>query len=299
MSKREGSRGGESLRVRLIGAGYLLAWRVVRALPERTAYAVADYLSLRSWRNNARRRDIVGKNLSAVVGDGPGLDKVVREAFLSYGRYWIEAFRLNDLSFEELKSRLTFDGGENIDRAKQSGGAILVVPHIGNWDAPGWYAAKSWGLAVVVEVIRPRRLFERFVEYRRQLGMTVIPLLRGGDCTGKCIEAIKNGEAVALVSDRDLSGSGIPVTMFGRTTKLPPGPAIIALRTGASILPALTLQVGKGRWHCSVGAPIYSGAGPETPEKIAEIMQAVATAFETVVLKAPEQWHAWSPYWTD
>ncbi|GAC1410262.1 MAG: phosphatidylinositol mannoside acyltransferase [Actinomycetota bacterium] len=283
----------------MIGLGYLLAWQIARALPERAAYAVADYLSLRSWRRNVRRRDIVTKNLAVVVGQSPDLQSVVRDAFISYGRYWIEAFRLTDLSFEELSRRLVIDGTEHLDSGQQSGGVVLAVPHIGNWDAPGWFVAKKWGLAVVVEVLRPRILFERFVRFRRQLGMTVIPLARGGNATGKCIEAIKNGEVVALVCDRDLSGAGVPVTMFGRTTKLPPGPAVIALRSGAAIVPAAALQAGKGRWHTKILPPIYAGPGPETPEKIAEIMQLVATAFEAIFREKPEQWHAWSPYWTD
>lgn len=292
------ARKPDSMRVRLIGIGYLIAWRVTRLIPERLAVGAFQAMSRRSWRRNHRRRKIVTENLRPVVGDGALLETTVRKAFESYGRYWAEAFRLQDLSDAQLEARIDFDGAENIDKSLAAGGAIMGVPHLGNWDSAGRYVAKRWGLAAVVEVLRPRVLFERFLAYRRALGIEIIPLERGADATGQCLEQIKAGKVIALVCDRDLSGRGVEVTMFGRRTRLPAGPAVVALRAGVPLMPGAPFQAPDGRWRVCAYPPVTDGREPETPEAVARIMQQLANEFEKIIREAPEQWHAFVPYWT-
>lgn len=287
----------ESLRLRLIGIAYLIAWRITRAAPERTVRRVFDFLSVRSWRRNVRRRAIVRENLLPVVGDSPALDDAVREAFIQYGRYWMETFRMEDLSSEELTGRFVGENLESLDAIHARGrGGVLATPHLGNWDAGGRWVAERWSLTAVVEVLRPRMLFDRFVAHRRSLGMTIIPLVRGGDVTGQCLAKIHEGGYVALVSDRDLTGSGVRVQMFGRTTKFPPGPAVLALRAGVPLIPAVIFQQ-EGGWHTWVMDPIDDGITGETPENVAALTQRLAGAFEKMILRHPEQWHAFSRVW--
>src|SRR5262245_31009458 len=92
-------------KLALTGVGYLAAWRLTRLAPERAVRRVFDAMSERSWRRNDRRRGIVRDNLAPIVGDGSGLDDVVHEAFLSYGSYWLETFRMQDLTSDELAER--------------------------------------------------------------------------------------------------------------------------------------------------------------------------------------------------
>jgi KDO2-lipid IV(A) lauroyltransferase len=285
------------LRVRLEGLGWLGVWRLARALPERTAGRLFDAFSERSWRRNERRRAIVRENLSAVV-ERDRLDEAVREAFRSYGRYWMETFRMQDLSNDELERRFGHEGTERIGEASEAGrGAVLATPHLGNWDAGGRWVAKRWGLTAVVEVLRPRMLFDRFVEHRRGLGITIIPLVRGGDATAQCMERIRAGALVALVSDRDLSGTGIEVKMFGRRTKLPPGPAVLALRAGVPLLPACIYQRPNGTWFAKVLPNINDG--PQGTTDVERVTQRLAESFEGLIAAAPEQWHAFQRHWLD
>ncbi len=288
------------VRTALTGAGYLVAWRLTRAAPERMVRRTFDALSLRSWRKNERRRAVVRENLRPVVGPTE-LDAVVRDAFLMYGRYWMETFRMQDLSREELAARFTGEGLEVLDQIHKRGrGGVLATLHLGNWDAGGRWVAERWPLTVVVEVLRPKMLFDRFVEHRRSLGMTIIPLVRDGDATARCLERIQAGDYVALVSDRDLSGSGVPVRMFGRTTKMPAGPAVLALRAGVPLIPACIYQHPEGgAWHTWVMDPIDDGITGETPENVAALMQRVAEAFERMIAREPAQWHAWQRMWLD
>ena len=293
-----GAKGREGLRLKLIGLAYLLVWRLARALPERFARKLFDRSSARSYRRNARRREIVRENLRPVVGSGPELDRTVREAFNSYGRYWMETFRLQDLSSAELNDRFHGEGLETLAEVHARGrGGVLATPHLGNWDTGGRWVAERWPLTVVVEVLRPKMLFDRFVEHRRGLGMTIIPLVRGGDATGRCLEKIKEGGYVALVSDRDLSGSGVEVKMFGRTTRMPPGPAVLALRAGVPLIPACIYQLPDGNWNAWVMEPINDDVTGETPENVALLTQRIAEAYERLIAREPEQWHAFSSMW--
>jgi KDO2-lipid IV(A) lauroyltransferase len=288
------------IKLALVGVGYLLGWRLTRLAPWKTARRVFDAMSVRSWRRNDRRRAIVRANLQPVVGDGPALDDAVKDAFVQYGRYWMETFRMQDLTSEELAERFGGEGLETLARVHELGrGGVLATPHLGNWDAGGRWVAERWPLTVVVEVLRPKMVFDRFVEHRRSLGMTIVPLMKGGDATAKCMEKIREGEYVALVSDRDLSGSGVPVRMFGRTTKMPAGPAVLSLRAGVPLVPACIYQLPDGTWRAWVMDPIDGGVTGETKENVALLTQRLAESFEKLIAREPSQWHAFSRMWLD
>ena len=286
------------LRLQLEGIGWLLAWRIARWLPEAWVYRIFSRLSIRSLDRNAKRRAAVEDLLRPVV-QPTDLAREVREAFRWYGRYWAETFRMADLTETELDARFACDGCENIEKAFASGrGGVLATPHLGNWDAGGRWVAKRWPLTVVVEVLRPRMLFDRFVEHRRALGMTIVPLERGTDPTGKCVEQLAKGQLVALVADRDLSGSGIEVTMFGRKTKMPPGPAVLALRAGCDLIPAAILQRDDGTW-LAVVLPALEEPAEGTGDPVAVYTQRLAEKFEQLIRMVPAQWHVFNRYWID
>ena len=285
-------------RLQIEGFGWLLAWRIARWMPERWTYGIFERLSVRSSRKNAKRRGAVETLLRPVVGN-QALATHVEEAFRLYGRYWAETFRMADLSEEELDARFVCEGRENIEKAFASGkGGVLATPHIGNWDAGGRWVAKRWPLTVVVEVLRPRMLFDRFVDHRRALGMTIVPLERGSDPTGKCIEQLNKGEMIALVADRDLSGTGVEVAMFGRKTKMPPGPAVLALRTGCDLIPAAIFQGDDGTWIARVLPPVER-PDETAPDAVRVYTQRLAEKFEEMIRIAPEQWHVFNRYWID
>lgn len=292
---------GRRLRLALTGLGYLAAWRLTRAAPERLARRAFDALSTRSWRRDERRRKIVRDNFLPVVGEGPQLEEAVREAFLLYGRYWMETFRMQDLTTEELAKRFDGEGLATLDEIHKRGrGGVLATLHLGNWDAGGRWVAERWPLTAVAEVLRPKVLFDRFLEHRRSLGITIIPLVRGENATARCLEKIREGHYVALVADRDLSGSGVPVRMFGRTTNLPAGPAVLALRAGVPLIPACIYQGPKvGDWHAWVMDPINDDVTGETPENVATLTQRIAEAFERMIGREPAQWHAFQRMWLD
>lgn len=287
-----------SFSQRAVGYAWLAGWRLARALPERTATRVFERLGDRSYKRNPTRRAKVEQALEPVVGKA-ALDDTVREAFRSYARYWAETFRMQDIPEGEFQDRHRGDGLENIQAALAAGkGGIFALPHLGNWDAAGRWATGHCSLTVVVEVLRPREVFERFVAHRRGLGMGIIPLERGTDALGQCADVLAKGEFIALVTDRDLSGTGVEVTMFGRRTKLPAGPAVLTLRTGAPLLPVGPYQEPGGRWCTYIGAPLPV-PDRDDPDAVRELTQRLASAFEEIIKRAPAQWHMFNRFWVD
>src|SRR2546423_12365514 len=220
-----------------VETAYAAAWRVVRALPApvaRAAFTVAaDVAVRRNTKGVARLRE----NLRRVAGE-ENLDALVRAGMRSYLRYYLEAFRLPGYSREDILRAFRLDG-ESLLRAdvEDGRGSLVARPDAGTWDIAGaWAAAKGWPLVAIAERLKPEGLYRRFVEFREGLGMEVIPL------TGAekppfdlLVERLAKGYVVALLADRDLPGRGIEVDFFGARTTMPPGPALLALRSGAPL----------------------------------------------------------------
>ncbi|HWD08300.1 MAG TPA: phosphatidylinositol mannoside acyltransferase [Actinomycetota bacterium] len=277
------------------------AWLAER-LPPRLTDAGADLGGRCAYRASYRKRDLVRRNLARVVGEGPGLDRTVEEAYRSYARYWLETFRLGRYSREDLLKMVYATNEEIVDRALSSGtGLIVVLPHFGFYDLLGaWAGAKGYPLTTVAEVLRPRVLFQWFADIRERTGMTILPATPGTQALRGLLRALGRGEVAALVADRDLTRRGLDVEYFGERTTAPIGPALIAARTGAPMVAVGFYQVasrkGVERFRCEITPVPYERTGDENVD-LESIAQAIATALEQVVRSAPEQYHLFSPNW--
>jgi KDO2-lipid IV(A) lauroyltransferase len=143
-------------------------------------------------------------------------------------------------------------------------------------------------------MLDPPEVFEWFADMRRSFGMHVVPL--GPDAGGAVIRALKDNHVVCLLCDRDIGGGGIDVEFFGERTKLPGGPATLALRTGAPLIP--TAAYFQGRGHLGVCRPaIPTEREGKLRDDVARITQLVAHELEELIRFAPEQWHLLQPNW--
>lgn len=294
----------EGRLIQLVYLGYVALSRVALALPERVAYGVA-HIAGRAGAQLSRKRAAVEGNLALITGEPPDSGRVqalVVEAYKSYARYWLETFRLVREGRSFFLDRFRATGQENLDGVLSRGkGAIVVVGHLGNWDAAGaWVGARGNRLVTVAEVLRPRRMFEFFVEHRARLGMTIHAAERGA--TRRLVDAVEDGAVVAILGDRDLKGRGPLVEFFGHRVTFPAGPASIAVRTGVPLLVAgvygTVLPDGRRGWEAEIGEPIE--LTPTTGvEAVAALTQEVATRLEHYVSKHPEEWHVFSPFWPD
>jgi len=258
----------------------------------------------------ATRRDGPGvrrlrAHLARVTGaSGPALDALVRAGMRSYARYWREVFRLPATAPERIVSGMRIRDEARLRSAYASRrGVLLVLPHSGNWDHAGaWACLTGMPLTTVAERLEPAALFDRFVAFRRGLGMEVLPLTGGErpvyDVLG---ERLRAGGLVCLLADRDLSRNGVPVRLFGAPASMPPGPAVLALRTGAALLPT-TLWYDGPDWGARIHPEVTAPAGARFGARVSAMTQAVADVFASGpdgIADHPQDWHMLQPLWAD
>lgn len=284
-----------------IDHGYGAAWQLVRTLPAPLAKVAFDQASDAAYRRGGKQVEQLRRNLARVSDPHATpweLDQLVREAMRSYGRYWLETFRLPSMDKAKILANCATEGVENLDNALAAGkGAILALPHSGNWDVSGlWLVNHGYPFATVAERLKPESLFDKFVAYRAGIGMEVLPLT-GGDRPPLEVltERLNDGNPVCLVADRDLSKNGIEVMFFGEKTRMPAGPAYLAARTGAALIPVHTWFDGPG-WRQWIGAPIDIGSG-DLRTQIQTGTQALADVFAQRIALQPQDWHMLQKLW--
>lgn len=251
---------------------------------------------------HAERR-VLAANLSRVLGkpaDSPEVQAAVRDGFDSYARYWYDTFLLRALPHEEIDKRYQMHGLQNVDAALERGrGALICLPHLGNWDAAGrWMTIKGYALTAVAETLRPPRLFELFLQHRRELGMGIVPLADSRKVGEELISLLGRNELIALVSDRDLKGKGVDVEMFGATRKVPAGPALLSLSMDVPLLPAAAFDTEDG-WGCRIDPPLEVERTGDMRTDVAEMTRALAAHFERSIAANPTQWHMFQPAWPE
>jgi phosphatidylinositol dimannoside acyltransferase len=288
------------------GRAAYLAYRAgaetARRLPVplgRSLARVAARTMLRGW---PQRRRQVARHLARVTDGslaGADLDAATAAVFANYARYWHEMFRLDPESGAALQQTFELRGRVNLDAGiATERGVILALPHLGNWDVAGaWLAGRPGvpGVTVVAETVEPPELFEWFVATREALGMEVVPL--GADAGAGVLRALRRRHVVCLVCDRDLGGEGVEVEFFGERTRVPAGPALLALRTGAPLLPSAAFFRDDGGHGADIGAPLHVERRGRLRDDVTRVTQDLALRFETLIRAAPEQWLMMQPVW--
>ena len=285
----------------LVVGSYKLGSLLSKGVPGFLSGTMGSLVGLPASLGMRDKRKMVERHMRRVRPNASSIEirRLTQQVFDSYARYYLESFRLPTLTSAQVAASFTVEGyHENmlpaLDRGK---GVILALPHLGGWEWAGrWAADLGNKMTVVVEPIQPPELFEWFADLRRKFGMTVIPL--GPDAGPAVLKSLRNNEVLCLLSDRDITGGGIEVEFFGERTKLPAGPATLALRTGAALLPTAAYFTDRGVGHHGViGAPMNCERHGKLREDVHRITQELAYELETFIRRAPEQWHLLQPNW--
>ena len=287
------------MKENLSAYAYFAGWRIVRWLPERTAYRLtyvaADYFTKRKGKNVSRLRSNLQRtqpNMTQL-----DLDLLLIDAMRSYMRYWCDTFRFPDWSPERVRETVSVTNEHLLlDAISAKTGVIVTLPHAGNWDHAGaYFCDKGINLVTVAEHLKPEKLFLKFLSYRQAMGMEVLPL--DGRVLGTLEQRLRQGALVALVADRDLSRSGIGVNFFGAPSRMPAGPAILALKTDAPLITAFVSYTDSGI-HIDFNEVSIPSSGSDE-EKISQIVQSMAQQFQDGITAHPEDWHMLQRIWTD
>src|SRR5713226_10156616 len=246
-----------SRRPPLLAASYRVGARVLRALPPGLRHAAAAPGGTAwYWLSPAQRRAALD-NYAAALGRArtdPEVARVAKRAFQNYGRMLMDFLLMGSIAPDELIERVTLEGRDRLDAALAQGrGAIIAVPHMGSWDMAGSFAgALGYPISAVAERF-PGSLNEAVVRTRQRFGVDVIML--GRAAVRGITEALRANRIVALLCDLE-QGPGVVVSFFGRRATVPGGPAALALKTGAALIPACTYATSPGRHQVHVDPPL-------------------------------------------
>ncbi|MGC4893600.1 phosphatidylinositol mannoside acyltransferase [Micromonospora sp. DT31] len=289
----------------LTEAGFVAGWRLVRALPRPVAAAAFRVGADRAHRRDGAATRRLRANLRRVVGPElpeAELDALVRAGLRSYARYWMEAFRLPGLSRAEILAGFHLDGQELLAADVAAGrGAVVALPHAGNWDAAGaWVAATGWPMTTVAERL-PKGVYERFVTFREGLGMEILPNTGGPrPAFDVLVDRLRAGFVVPLLADRDLSARGVEVDFFGSRTRMPAGPALLAVRTGAPLYVA-SLWYEPDIACASIDGPLPLPDPDSAPldARVRAVTQRIADGLAAGIARHPQDWHMLQRMWLD
>ncbi|MDJ0395481.1 phosphatidylinositol mannoside acyltransferase [Rhodococcus sp. G-MC3] len=277
-------------------AGYAAGWRLVRGLPDGMARRLFDFGADKAAARGGGPQQL-RRNLARVLGVAPKdvPDDLVKASVRSYARYWREAFRLPSMDLDSQAAVIDgcVHGREHLDAAIDEGvGAVLALPHSGNWDMAGMWLVRYYGqFSTVAERLKPESLYQRFVDYRESLGFEIFPL-SGGEVPpfAALSERLRENKVVCLLSERDLAKHGVPVTFFGEPTRMAAGPAKLAIDTGAHLLPVHCYFDGDG-WGFTISPRIDVGGGVEGATQL------LADTFASKIAEHPADWHMLQPLW--
>ena len=277
---------------------YRLVAFLVRLLPRQGAYWLGLRICDLMFFLNRRGRAAVRENLRVIFqhqGIQPSLhilDGCARKTFQAFGKYLADFIRFRKLSPEGVRDRLSIQGAEHLDAIRGSTrGALMLTAHCGNWELGGAFIA-SLGIPIhaVVRPVPSPALERVFHFFREQRGLKVIPLAHAG--VG-ILKALKRGEAVALVGDRDFTGNGHPHLFFGRSTSLPRGAAWFSHRTGVPIFMGFVTRAPDDSFILRMHPPI-DPAALQTEEAIQD---RIVSIMEDTIARDPTQWFIFDPFW--
>jgi KDO2-lipid IV(A) lauroyltransferase len=291
------------------------ALKLVLHMPDRPIWALTDLAGSISYRTSRTRRDRARRNLRRVVEwmaatgqgaesyraaatDPKALEALVRSAFKNHAAYSVELARAPRFTESWVNERLDVENPEEVEAWLTPGRALILIGmHFGAIEVPGIFAIHHLGKIVSpMETVANARIQRYIFSTRDTIGIRIVTLEEAGV---ELLAALRRNEAVGLVADRDLTGRGIEVELFGAPMKIPAGPILLGVETGAPMYMSAVRRVGPGRYRGGV-RQLATPVGSTRRERSRDLARQEARLFEQFIMEAPEQWLAlFHPIWPD
>jgi len=249
------------------------------------------------------RKDTAGlaHNLSMALDrppDDPFIKKTIRRIFLNYGRYMVDFFLMPQLPPHKVKRFFShLDGEEILKRALARGkGAILLSAHVGNWEFGGTMVRLSnYPLGVVAIPHNTPATNSLVNRLRKDKGIKIFEMSESPFSGIEVLHHLRDNGVVAMIGDKDFLGRGWPVKFFGKEINFPAGPVVMAMKSGAALIPAFVLKQPGGRYFGVLEEAISLDLDGDRNEAIRKNLGKTARVFEKYIRKYPDQWYCPDP----
>lgn len=276
---------------------YRIGQFIALVLPLKAAYAIAVGISDLHYIFAFGDRRIVAENLKAIFPEKTGrqIRRIRIRVFRNFAKYLVDFFRFAKLDREYVKKHIRIENSHYIDEATSKGkGVVVVTAHLGNWELGGAVIALvGYPFWVVVRPHKSKKVDDFFNSHRENKGLKVIPL---GKAARQCFRVLKNNQLLGLVADRDFANKGVVLDFFGRPTLFPEGPAELALKTGAPIVPGFMIRNDDDACTLKICKPIEHSLS-SSPDDLKKLMRSYISVIEEAIKKYPEQWYMFRRFW--
>jgi KDO2-lipid IV(A) lauroyltransferase len=247
-------------------------------------------------------RDGLASNLSLALKKPPTdpfiKRTVIRQIFKNYGHYMVDFFLMPLLPSHKIKNFIAeFKGLEILQCALANGkGVILLAAHLGNWEFGSLFLRfRNYQLNVVALAHNTSSINALVNRLRKNKAIKVIEV-NGSSFSGiEILRCLRNNEIVAMIGDRDFFGQGRPITFFGEKVSFPVGPVVLAMKSGAALIPAFVLRQSDGRYFGVLEEPIPFLLEGDREEVIEKNLGTTARIFEKYIRSYPDQWYCPDP----
>lgn len=278
----------------------VLQW-VMERLPRGLAYALAIVVARCAFLTARGARRALYDNLRVALPNASEeeLRLTVWRNFRNHSKAYADLMRLPRARVETLRPMLRLQGVENLEAARARGRGVLVVSaHMGSWEV----AAAIWSstfapVSLFAEELEPRELYDWYRVTRARLGISVLPLTRAG--LRQVLQALQAQEMVVTAIDRDILGTGPMLRFFGTETRIPEGPAAIALRYGTPLLPVCVYRLPDDTFQAIGYPPIFAESTGDREKDVRRVTEQLLHCLEQIIVAHPDQWHMphriWDP----
>lgn len=280
---------------------YYTIFLLARYIPVRICHWIGRLVVLIVYTFSHKDRRGLSFNLSIVLGrsmDDPVIRKTVRQIFLNYGQYMADFFLIPQLPPHKVKTFFaTIKGEEILQKALSKGrGVILLLAHLGNWEIGGsMLRAMNYPLAVVAMGHNTTATNILVNRLRHDKGIKIFQIGQSLFSSIDILRYLRNNGIVAISGDKDFFNRGRPVTYFGKTVRFPIGPVVMAINSGADLIPAFILKQSDGKYVGVLEEAIPLDLEGNRYEVIDKNLAKTARIFEKYVRSYPDQWYCPDP----
>jgi len=281
---------------------YRLGRYLALIFPLKFSYCIACIIADIHYRICGKEKITVIKNLKVILDklsagdDDEELKTIAREVFRNFAKYLVDFLRFSVIDQVYIKNNVKLVDLSNLEEAlEHRKGVIVLSAHLGNWELGGYVLGKlGYSMNAVVLPHKNAKVNEFFISQR---GMGNFKSIEIGASLRSCYKALKNNELLALLGDRNFSGTGLMMEFFGKKALMPKGPSILSIRTQAVIVPTYVLREKDDTFKMVFEKPIY----PEPPgdEAIAaeKLMKAYLPSLENAIRQYPHEWYVFRNFW--
>lgn len=279
-----------------IRSGFSLARFAVKGLPRLWLFALSDRASKLGFRlfKGFRIRSI--RNLSMVFADRMDphtVTDIAQRTLRNFFRNCVEMAITLYTTDPELRAAVPTVGREHLDAALNKGAGVLILSaHLGNFFLLGTrLAVDGYPVHVLINQPRDGRFAELMDRYRLKVKQRTIHARPRAAALKRLHEVLRANEIAVIIADEYRRGNGIPVSLFGRTVSARRGPATLALRTDAAVVPASVIRQPDDSLKLVIEPELKLDRSGKSKAAVRENTIRMTQWLERTVLRYPDQWN--------